>query len=170
MSDGFAKQGTSDGLCGIYNLANYITYVGKKRSRYFGKPQDLVRYFLEAADRLGLFSVARVTCGFEAHEIADIFGEFCRSHRLAFKAALFSQEARLRDSLASLFEQSALIVPIERGRHWVLAVDYLENEQSLTVIDPCPDYPVSNIGLDKIFGQWKDGVVLTQTTIKQGSN
>lgn len=82
-----ARQGTNDGLCGIYCLINAVRDDARVED-YSG--EDLLRYLLEAATRLNNFAPSKIANGYEAHELVDIFNEFARCLDLSWQGQLLS--------------------------------------------------------------------------------
>ena len=135
-----AKQAEFDGLCGIYCLVNAV----RNWNEEFFDPEDAdsLRYMLEAADRLGLFTVHRVMKGFEPHELIDIFNEFARAHRFPGKALHLSSMAEALNKwkfscqAKRVFEQSGqIVIPVDKDDHWVLAYRHDYDQPGVFVED-----------------------------------
>ena len=160
-----AKQGPMDGLCGFFCLVNAIRHWERLNGP---DDTDSFRYLLEAADRLRLIKVSKLTGGFEAHELVDVFNEFARAHRYPAKAILLQAmiEALPNWSFTvqskRIFEQDGQIVTsVDGGKHWVLAYEYDFKKQCILVEDPDP-----SAGCHKsIVGQQvgRDGVIILPT-------
>ena len=123
-----ARQGTNDGLCGIYCLINAV----RNDERLEGSSgEDLLRYFLEAANRLNNFLPSKMSDGYEQHELVDIFNEFSRCLDLRWRAHLLTTIKRsfLKHSALILakriFEEGGELVLHGRDvEHWFLAYTY----------------------------------------------
>lgn len=134
-----ARQGTNDGLCGIYCLINAVR--DDARVEDFSG-EDLLRYLLEAATRLNNFAPSKIANGYEAHELVDIFNEFCRCLDLSWQALLLSTFSRSFPNLSPLitckrvFEEEGKIILHEKARdHWLLAYGYDFDKKSYLVED-----------------------------------
>ena len=86
-----ARRGTHDGLAGLYCIINAIR--NDERLETFSN-KDLLRYLLEAATRLNNLSPAKISLGYEAHELTDIFNEFARALDLSWRAGLLVKVRR----------------------------------------------------------------------------
>ena len=160
-----AKQARFDGLCSIYCLVNAVRNWGE--SSFGPDDNDSLRYFLEAADRLRLFTVHRVMGGFEAHEIIDIFNEFARAHRFPGKAVHLSAMAEALErwsfsvQVKRVFEQHGqIIVPVDEGDHWVLAYDHDFEKPGLKIDDSDPTIKRTWLKYDKVHEAGLQGVIL----------
>jgi hypothetical protein len=160
-----AKQAKFDGLCGIYCLVNAVRNWGEHSVGENDK--DTLRYMLEASDRLRLFTVSRVTGGFEAHELIDIFNEYCRSHRFPAKAIHLSAMAEALDKwkfavqAKRVFEQHGQIVlPVEDNEHWVLAYDHDFEKPGLKIDDSYPGRKQNWLDYKMLYNDGLPGVIL----------
>lgn len=159
------RQSSFDGLCGIYCLVNAI----RNWERFNGPTdRDALRYLLEAAERLGIFSVHRVMGGFEAHDLVDVFNEFARAHRYPAKAHLLNALAdglpkwSFKVQAKRLFEHGGQIVTsVDEGDHWVLSYGYDSDQLKILVEDPAPDKSKDAITGSRVVS---DGVVLLPLT------
>jgi hypothetical protein len=137
------KQGLYDGLCGIYCLVNALRHTW---GRLAGPDDtDALRYLLEAADRIRLFSVSRVVNGFEAHELCDVFNEFARAHDFAWTATSLQSEAEVSSDWSftertkQVFSAGGFVIAgVDSGMHWVLARKYDQNKKVILVDDSDP--------------------------------
>jgi hypothetical protein len=80
-----ARQGTDDGLCGIYCLMNAVRRLDVPDGL---DEESLLQYFLEAAHKLTMLLPQKICYGYEAHEIVSIFNEFAVTHDYPAKATL----------------------------------------------------------------------------------
>lgn len=123
-----ARQGSNDGLCGIYCLINAV----RNNERLEGSSgEDLLRYFLEAANRLNNFLPSKISDGYEQHELVDIFNEFSRCLDLGYRAHLlttikrsFSRHSALVLAKRIFEEGGELILHGKDVEHWFLAYTY----------------------------------------------
>jgi hypothetical protein len=101
----------------------------------------LLRYLLEAANRLSIFTPAKISNGFEAHELVDIFNEFARCLDLPTRAQLLSKTQRSMPNFSPLvvakrvFEEGGLILTHTKDLdHWFLSYTYdFERKRYLVV-------------------------------------
>jgi hypothetical protein len=137
-----AKQGSCDGLCGIYGLINAL----RNWRDHEYDDDECIRYLLEAAERLGLLTAHRIIGGFEAHEMIDIFNEFVRAHRFparAFHIGVMAVSLNKWSFLCQakrVFEHGGcMVVPVDKGKHWVLAYAHDFEDPGLLIDDPDPN-------------------------------
>ena len=163
------KQSRFDGLCGIFCLVNAVRNWGE--SSFSPDDRDSLRYMIEAAERLNLFSSHRYMNGLEAHEMIDIFCEFSRAHRFPARAIHLSTMANALEKWSfsvqskRIFEQAGqILLPVDSGRHWVLAYGYDFENARILVDDPDPDpnpeNVKTNIASQGIWGGGRQGVLL----------
>lgn len=146
-----ARQGTNDGLCGIYCLINAVRNDDRLRG---SSREDLLRYLLEAATRLNNLTAAKISGGYEAHELVDIFNVFAASFDLSLCAQLL---ATLRRSLPDLslpaisnhvFDRNGhMVIHTKDHEHWFLAYAYDSNTNQYLVEDSSSDYQKTAISL-----------------------
>ena len=130
-----ARQGTHDGLCGVYCLINAM----RNNERFANAGEDLLRYLLEAAYRINILIPSKISHGYEAHEITDIFNEFARSLDIQWNARLLSSLVRdfpklsLTVLVKRIFEEGGeIVIHTSDFDHWFLAYSFdLENKRYL---------------------------------------
>ncbi len=123
-----ARQGTNDGLCGIYCLINAVRNDERLET---SSGEDLLRYLLEASNRLNSFLPSKISDGYEQHELVDIFNEFARCLGLKWRAHLLTTITRAFPKLSLLivakrvFEEGGeLVLHGKDVEHWFLAYTY----------------------------------------------
>ena len=151
-----ARQGTNDGLCGIYCLINAV----RNEKTFDGIPgEDFLRYFLEAAWRLNNLLPYKISNGYEEHELVDIFNEFARCHGITWRAHLLT---RVRSSFPKLsptviskriFEEGGQIVlHTKDAAHWFLAYTFDFEKGRYVVEDSAPTDVESSIDPKRVLG------------------
>ena len=162
--DPIARQGTNDGLSGIYCLINAI----RDDDRLKGSSgKDILRYLLEAASRLNNLLPAKISNGYEAHELTDIFNEFARSLNLSWRAGLlikvrhtFPLFSPTIVSKRILEEGGKIILRTEDCDHWLLAYMYNFGKHAYLVEDPDLEHEKTKISSKKVTER---GVVILPT-------
>ena len=78
------RQGTADGLCGLYCIINFLSY-----SSNFCKGEYVSHdlwHLLTVANQFGWFTPQAIHQGFEDYQLKDIFNQHCENRKLGFQA------------------------------------------------------------------------------------
>ena len=119
-----AKQGTADGLCGIYCLINHMRD-WKHANKEKINEQEALRYLLQSAQVLGFLDPNRLVNGFEAFVLRLIFNQAAKWLQMPNRAYHLKDigDCEMPDYCKRIFDAKGEIVVSEQSlRHWVLAV------------------------------------------------
>jgi hypothetical protein len=162
------KQGSGDGLCGIYAIANYI-----KNDTRFQEPDELwppFWYLLEAMQAEGLLQPHYIWSGLETYHLKAVLDRVCLRLNLPFVSCSIAEALKrlnrrhFVDLTSDLFEQNGgAIVGFEEGQqHWVLAYD--KSKQLIFVDDSAADGR-KQITINQACSLSNDGLLI----LKKGS-
>ena len=154
MAGYVSRQGTADGLCGIYCLVNFIC--SRKFPTEFVGQRNALRYLLESAERLQLLRPHKIAEGFEWHELLEIFNDVSSrlfSHYIAVPLHLVDEEIDddgWSDFFRKVFHERkpgeiALVLNVAGGEHWVLGDSLSEKENGVLVKDSTQKSPRSTV-------------------------
>jgi hypothetical protein len=138
---GAAKQGTGDGLCGIYCLINFMR--GWFESDPTENDREAFRYVMRAAEQLDILTADKVHSGYEETDLRDIFDSVVATRSKDFR----SIPVRLTNKRESIVkcrtkqkkfgDGGQAILSVDDREHWVLATQLLGNNM-IQILDPCP--------------------------------
>jgi hypothetical protein len=116
-----AKQGSADGLCGVYCLINFL------HARAEVEQREAFRYVFEAAEQCNLLNAHFLHDGFEARNLITIFNQVANNLRLKFFATHLADVAvALKKGKFAKIARTVtgdggeIIMSVASGRHWVL--------------------------------------------------
>lgn len=149
-----AKQGTGDGLCGIYCLINFMR--GWFESDSTENDRKSFLYIMRAAEKLDIFTADKLHGGYEEAELRDIFDSVAATRSKNFRACLVlltnkgesieKRHAKLREIFAA---GGQAILAIHGREHWVLTNKFWGSNW-VQIIDPCPLTPRARIKIADI--------------------
>jgi hypothetical protein len=133
-----AKQGTADGLCGIYCLINHMRDWGLQ-TKEKSNENEALRYLLQSAQVLGFLDPNRLVYGFEAFELRLIFNQVAEWLEKKTRAYHLKNigNGKMFDACNKTIKAKGEIVVSEKSLgHWVLAIGF--DGEKLSVLNSHP--------------------------------
>ncbi|MDK2766878.1 MAG: hypothetical protein KYX69_04070 [Sphingomonas sp.] len=117
------QQGHADGLCGIYAILNFLCDCAEWKSE---KPDDALRYVLDAVHSFGWLTPYTLTAGFEAYQLRAILDRLFDNYRMGFRAVPLQDVVRGHPKLAAyellkaLLDKDCAVICGHDSAHWLL--------------------------------------------------
>lgn len=141
------KQGSLDGLCGIYGLINFIVHKKIIPGKSYEQGREAYRYILESAEQTGHLTAHRLHDGYEWPLLIEIFNHWAALYHHPYKAFALARISGLqkrptnKSVIGTIINAGgAALVSVKQGKHWILATGF-DDQGKFISADPDAEDP-----------------------------